>query len=231
MSLRIIDEPAYRNRNLVFRDRLHAGDLLASKLQDHIRRESAQLLAIPAGGVPVGYAVAARLSVPLDVVIVRKIQIPWNPEAGFGAIAWDGTVLLNEALVAQLGLSTELIRWCVSRTQETIRERLKKFRGNKPLPELKNKNVIFIDDGLASGFTMLTAVKSVKKQKPEKIIVAVPTASQSAAELVAPDVDKLICLNVRGGPIFAVADAYQEWYDLSDEDVMEFLRKAYGFKQ
>lgn len=231
MSLRVIDEPAYRNRSLVFRDRLHAGELLALKLQDHISRENAQLLAIPAGGVPVGYAVASRLSVPLDVVIVRKIQIPWNPEAGFGAIAWDGTVVLNEALVAQLGLSTELIRWCISRTQETIRERLEKFRGNKPRPQLKNKTVVFIDDGLASGFTMLTAVKSVKKRKPEKVIVAVPTASQSAIELVAPNVDELICLNVRGGPIFAVADAYQEWYDLSDEEVMKFLRKVHGFKQ
>jgi len=231
MSLRIIDEPAYRNRNFVFKDRLHAGDLLALRLQDHIIRENAQLLAIPAGGVPVGYAVATRLSIPLDVVIVRKIQIPWNPEAGFGAIAWDGTVVLNEALVAQLGLSTELVWRCVSRTQETIRERLEKFRGDKPLPELKNKIVVFIDDGLASGFTMLTAVKSVKKQKPEKVIVAVPTASRSAAELVAPNVDKLICLNVRWGPIFAVADAYQEWYDLSDEEVMEFLGKVHGFKQ
>jgi len=231
MTLRIIDEPAYRNRSLVFKDRLHAGDLLASKLQDHIIRESAQLLAIPAGGVPVGYAVATRLSIPFDVVVVRKIQIPWNPEAGFGAIAWDGTVVLNEALVAQLGLSTELIRWCVSRTQQTVRERLEKFRGNKPFPRLKSKTVVFIDDGLASGFTMLTAVKSVKKRKPEKVIVAVPTASQSAAELVAPNVDKLICLNVRWGPIFAVADAYQEWYDLSDEEVMEFLGKVHGFKQ
>jgi len=230
MSLRVIDEPAYRSRKLVFKDRLHAGELLASKLQDHISRENAQLLAIPAGGVPVGYAVATRLSVPLDVVIVRKIQIPWNPEAGFGAIAWDGTVVLNEALVAQLGLSTELIRWCISQTQETIRRRLEKFRDDKPLPELKNKTVALIDDGLASGFTTLTAVKSVKKRKPEKLIVAVPTASQSATELVAPNVDKLICLNVRRGPIFAVADAYQEWHDLSDEEVIEFLRKAQGFK-
>ena len=231
MSLKVIDEPAYRNRKFVFKDRLHAGELLASKLQNHISRENAQLLAIPAGGVPVGCAVATRLSVPLDVVIVRKIQIPWNPEAGFGAIAWDGTVVLNEVLVAQLGLSTELIRWCISRTQEIVRRRLEKFRDDKPLPELKNKTVALIDDGLASGFTMLTAVKSVKKRKPEKLIVAVPTASQSATEFVAPNVDKLICLNVRRGPLFAVADAYQEWHDLSDEEVIEFLRKAQEFKQ
>lgn len=231
MSLRVIDEPAYRDRKLVFKDRLHAGELLASKLQGHIRRENVQLLAIPAGGVPVGFAVATRLRAPLDVVIVRKIQIPWTPEAGFGAIAWDGTVVLNEVLVTELGLSTELVRWCISRTQETIHRRLEKFRGNKPLPELKNKTVALIDDGLASGFTMLTAVKSVKKRKPKKLIVAVPTASQSAIQLVASNIDKLICLNVRGGPIFAVADAYQKWYDLSDEEVMEFLGKIHGFNQ
>lgn len=231
MNLRVIEEPAYRNRKLVFKDRLHAGELLASKLQGHISRENVQLLAIPAGGVPVGFAVATRLRAPLDVVIVRKIQIPWSPEAGFGAIAWDGTVVLNEVLVTELGLSTELVRWCISRTQETIRRRLEKFRGNKPLPELKNKTVALIDDGLASGFTMLTAVKSVKKRKPKKLIVAIPTASQSAIQLVAPNIDKLICLNVRGGPIFAVADAYQKWYDLSDEEVMEFLGKIHGFNK
>lgn len=231
MNLRVIEEPAYRNRKLVFKDRLHAGELLASKLQGHISRENVQLLAIPAGGVPVGFAVATRLRAPLDVVIVRKIQIPWSPEAGFGAIAWDGTVVLNEVLVTELGLSTELVRWCISRTQETIHRRLEKFRGNKPLPELKNKTVALIDDGLASGFTMLTAVKSVKKRKPKKLIVAIPTASQSAIQLVAPNIDKLICLNVRGGPIFAVADAYQKWYDLSDEEVMEFLGKIHGFNK
>jgi len=228
MSLRVVDEPAYRNRRFVFKDRLHAGELLATKLQNHVSQENVQLLAIPAGGVPVGYAVATKLRAPLDVIIVRKIQIPWNPEAGFGAIAWDGTATLNEVLVAQLGLSAELIRRCISQTQEIVRKRLERFRGNKPFPELKGKTVALIDDGLASGFTMLTAVDSVKRQNPGKLIVAVPTASQSAVELVAPNIDKLICINVRRGPIFAVADAYQEWYDLSDEEVVEFLRKVQG---
>jgi len=225
MNPNVIDEPAYRNRKFVFKDRLHAGELLANKLQNHIYERNVQLLAIPAGGVPVGYVVAKKLNVPFDVILVRKIQIPWNPEAGFGAVVWDGTVLLNEMLVSQLRLTTQLIRWCVSRTQEAIQKRLEKFRGNKPFPDLRNKTVTLIDDGLASGFTMLAAVKSVGKQNPESVVVAVPTASKSAVELVAPNVDKLICLNVRGGPIFAVADAYQKWYDLSDEEVIELLRK------
>jgi len=228
MASNVVDEPAYRNRRFVFKDRLHAGELLAIKLKGYVDKEDVQLLAIPAGGVPVGYMVARRLGVPLDVVVVRKVQIPWNPEAGFGAVAWDGTVILNEPLVGQLGLTTELVQRCISKTQEGVEERLEKFRGEKPPPDLRDKTVILVDDGLASGFTMLAAVKSVRNRGPEKVIVAVPTASTSAVQLVAPSVDKLICLNIRGGSFFAVADAYQEWYDLSDEEVVEILRRAWS---
>jgi len=226
MASKVVDEPAYRDRRFVFKDRLHAGELLATKLRGYVDKGNLQLLAIPAGGVPVGYVVAKGLGVPLDVMVVRKVQIPWNPEAGFGAVAWDGTVILNEPLVRQLGLTTELVQWCISKTQEVVEERLKKFRGEKSPPDLRNKKAILVDDGLASGFTMLAAVKSVRNQGPEKVIVAVPTASTSAVQLVAPSVDKLICLNIRGGPFFAVADAYQKWHDLSDEEVIEFLRRG-----
>jgi len=226
MTSNVIDEPAYRDRRFVFKDRLHAGELLAIKLKGYVDKGDVQLLAVPAGGVPVGYMVAKGLDVPLDVVVVRKVQIPWNLEAGFGAVTWDGTVILNEPLVGQLGLTPELVQWCISKTQEGVEERLEKFRGGKPPPDLRDKTVILIDDGLASGFTMLAAVKSVRNQGPEMIIVAVPTASTSAIQLVAPSVDKLICLNIRGGPFFAVADAYQKWYDLPDREVVEFLRRA-----
>ena len=227
MSSNVIDEPTFRDKQFVFKDRVHAGQLLATKLKNHVDRVNVQLLAIPAGGIPVGHTIAKNLDLPLDVIIVRKIQIPWNTEAGFGAASYDGTVLLNESLVAQLGLTSEIVQWCISQTQQIIRERLEKFRGNKPFPDLKKKIVILVDDGLASGSTMLVAVKSVQKQTPEKIVVAVPTASTGAIELVAPSVNKLICLNIRSGPIFAVADAYQKWYDLSDEEVIEILRKSW----
>jgi putative phosphoribosyl transferase len=226
MISNVIEELAYRDREFVFKDRLHAGALLADKLRPLLAGRDVQLLVVPAGGVAVGYAVAQKLNMPFDIAIVRKIQIPWNTEAGFGAIAWDGRVLLNELLVAQLGLSTEAVEQCISQTREMVRQRMQKFRGNRPFPDLNGKTVILVDDGLASGFTMLAAAKSIRNQHPEKIVIAVPTASVGSIELLASSVDELVCPNIRGGPIFAVADAYDNWYDLSDDEVLELLRRS-----
>lgn len=225
MVSNVIEESAYRDREFVFKDRLHAGKLLADKLRPLLDDMDVQLLALPAGGVPVGYVVAQKLRIPLDVAIVRKIQIPWNTEAGFGAVTWDGRVLLNELLVGQLGLSTEAVEQSISRTREIVRQRMQIFRGTVPFPDLKGKAVVLVDDGLASGFTMLAAAESIRAEHPRKIIVAVPTGSASAIELLAPKVDELVCLNIRGRPIFAVADAYEVWYDLSDEEVLGFLEE------
>lgn len=225
MVSKVLEDLAYRDREFVFKDRLHAGELLADKLRLLLADADGQLLAVPAGGVPVGYAVAQKLRVPLDIAVVRKIQIPWNTEAGFGAVAWDGRVLLNEPLVAQLNLSTEAVEQCISRTQEIVRQRVRRFRGARPFPDLNGRAVILVDDGLASGFTMLAAARSVRGHHPKSITIAVPTASASATELLAPSVDGLVCLNIRGSPIFAVADAYQNWHDLSDDEVLEFLRR------
>ena len=225
MITKLIDDPTYRERVHVFRDRFQAGELLAEKLRKYMSKESVILLAIPAGGVPVGYAVSKKLDIPMDVMIVRKIQIPWNTEAGFGAITWDDEVILNKSLLEQLDLTGEEISESMSKTKRIIQDRLRKFRGDKPQPDLRNKFVILVDDGLASGFTMLAAARSVKKKKPKKIIVAVPTASMGAVELVAPEVDEIVCLNVRSGPVFAVAEAYENWYDLTDEEVINLLKK------
>lgn len=226
MPLNLIEESAYRDREFVFKDRLHAGALLADKLRPLLADRDVRLLAVPAGGVAVGYAVSRKLKIPLDVAVVRKIQIPWNTETGFGAVTWDGRVLLNELLVDQLGLSTEAVDECVSGTRELVHQRVQRFRGNRPFPDLNAKTAILIDDGLASGFTMLAAVESIRTQRPHEIIVAVPTASAGAMELLAPKVEKLVCLNVRHGPIFAVADAYEKWYDLSDDEVLESLKRT-----
>lgn len=226
MLSNVIEELAYRDREFVFKDRLHAGALLADKLRPLLADRDVCLLAVPAGGVAVGYVVSQKLKIPLDVAIVRKIQIPWNTEAGFGAVTWDGRVLLNELLVAQLGLSTETVEQCISQTREMVRQRMRKFRGNRPFPDLNGKTVILVDDGLASGFTMLAVVESIRNQHPEKIVIAVPTASVGSIELLASSVDELVCPNIRGGPIFAVADAYENWYDLSDDEVLELLRRS-----
>jgi len=226
MVSNVIDEPAYRDREFVFKDRLHAGQLLADKLRSLLTDENVQLLAVPSGGVPVGYAVAQKLQIPLDVAVVRKIQIPWNTEAGFGAVSWDGRVFLNDLLVGQLGLNSQTIEQCVSRTREIVRQRVQAFRGTRPPLALGGRVVVLVDDGLASGFTMMAAAESVRRQNPRRIIVAVTTGSANAIEVVAPYVDRLLCLNIRRGLIFAVADAYEVWYDLSDDEVLEFLEES-----
>jgi predicted phosphoribosyltransferase len=226
MTAKITEEPAYRDQTFVFRDRQHAGKLLAEKLREKADKWKVILLALPAGGVPVGYAVAKELGIPMDVLVVRKLQIPWNTEAGFGAVTWDGETVLNEPLVAQLGLTREDVEESISNTKRIIQERLRKFRGNKPMPSLKSKTVILVDDGLASGFTMLAAARSAKKRTVEKIIVAVPTGSIGAIKLLSSEVDEIVCLNIRTGPVFAVADAYKNWYDLTDEEVIKILERA-----
>ena len=157
------------------------------------------------------------------MVAVRKIQVPWDPEAGFGAVAWDGSVQINEGLADALHLTPRQVDRCVEKTREEVLRRLRRFRGVRPMPVLKDRVIILVDDGLASGYTMLVAACSVKNYAPGRVVVAVPTASRSSVDLVARYVDEVVCLNVRGAPFYAVADAYLEWHDLSDEEVMIYL--------
>lgn len=222
----IVDEPVFRNKLRLFNDRVHAGELLSEKLEEYRERSDAVLFAIPSGGVPVTFKVSKKLKLPWDLAVTRKIHIPWNREAGFGAVSWDGVILFNEPLVASLGLSDEAVYRCVAEEKEVILKRLKMFRGDKPFPVLYDKSAILIDDGLASGFSMLVTVKSIKQRKAREIVVAVPTAPVSAVERIQPYVDKIICLNIRSGPFFAVADAYKVWYDLTDEEVITILKQA-----
>ena len=223
----VIVDDGLREQLHVFKDRCHAGELLSEMLKRHVSLEDAVLLAIPAGGVPIGYEISRRLNLPMDLVIVRKLQIPWDPEAGFGAISSDGEMVLNEQLVDHLGLSEEVIEEVVRKTLRIIRDRSRKFRMIKPALDIEDKTVILVDDGLASGYTMLAAIRSIKKKDPKRIIVAVPTASATALKRVSGEVDKILCLNVRSSRIFAVADAYREWRDLADDEVIEILRKIW----
>lgn len=223
MTAKIIEDITFRDRVFVFRDRFEAGKLLADKLRDYAGDKSVIILAVPAGGVPVGYSAAKELAVSMDVLVVRKIQIPWNTEAGFGAITWDGKIVLNDDLVTQLELTEDEIKTSILNTKENLQARLRKFRGDKPMHDLADKVVILVDDGLASGFTMLAAARSVREKKPKKIIVAEPTASLGAIKLLLPEVDEIVCLNIRTGSSFAVASAYEKWYDLTDEEVMKIL--------
>ena len=209
----------------MFEDRFHAGELLTKKLVEY-KGKNALVLAIPAGGVQVAHVVAKKLELPLDVALTRKIHIPWNKEAGFGAVTWDGTTILNEPLVATLGLTKETIDRCIIEEKKAIKRRLEMFRGKKPFPPLKNKAVILVDDGLASGFSALATLISIRRKGPKEIVVAVPTASLDAIERIKPHANKIICLNIRTGPVFAVADAYKLWYDVDEEEAADILSGA-----
>lgn len=221
---KLIEVPRLRNKTFVFEDRSHAGTVLAEKLKDYAGT-NAVIFAIPAGGVPVAAVLATRLHVPFDVLVVRKIHIPWNREAGFGALSWDGTILFNEPLLELLKLPQEEVERCIAEEQEEIERRLKLFRGDKSFPDITGKAAIVVDDGLASGFTMLVALTSLRKKKPEELVVAVPTASLSAIQMIRKEAEKIVCLNIREGRTFAVADAYKNWYDLGDDEVVAILKE------
>jgi len=219
----IIENPRLHNRKYIFSDRHDAGKQLGALFRTFPSLHEPVVLAIPAGGVPIGREVAVALGASLSLAIVRKIRIPGSTEAGFGAVTWDGQVLINEQLRSALGLSADEVDSAIAQTRKNVLERIARFTGGREFPLLTGKPVILTDDGLASGFTMLAAAKSVDLHQPSRIIVAVPTASASSAELVSRYVDQLVCLNLRTSRQFAVADAYERWYDLDDREVLEEL--------
>jgi putative phosphoribosyl transferase len=221
----ILEDPRLHNRTYIFFDRHDAGKQLGAYLRTMTSLRDPVVLAIPAGGVPIGREVAIALGAPLSLAIVRKIRIPGNTEAGFGAVTWDGQVLINEQLRLSLGLSAADVDLAVAQTRKNVLERISRFTGGKEFPRLAGKQAILTDDGLASGFTMLAAVKSIRLHNPSRIIVAVPTASSSSADMVSRNVDQLVCLNLRTSRQFAVADAYKRWYDLDDCEVLEELSR------
>lgn len=219
----IYDLPALRDRMEVFHDRTQAGQILAKMLEPFTQKDSI-VIGIPAGGVPVGAVVANRLDRPFDVAVVSKITLPWNTEAGYGAVAFDGTQELNEAMLSHLDLSQAEIRKGIAKTAAKVSQRVVKLRGEKPFPELSQREVIVVDDGLASGFTMRVALKALRKAGAEHIIVAVPTGHEQSVVQLAEMVEALYCPNIRGGWRFAVADAYEKWSDVTESEVIKILK-------
>ena len=208
----------------IFENRHDAGRQLAAALCEYNDR-SVVVLAIPNGGVPVALEVASALEAGLDLVISRKIPMPLNPDAGFGAVADDGTIILNEIVVKSMGLSRQQIEYEASKVRAEIKQRSLLYRGNRPLVSVNGKTVIIIDDGLASGFTMLAAVESVRRRRPKEIIVAVPAASAIALKQVERVADKVVTCVTGYMPRFAVADFYRHWYDLGDDEVVRYLNQ------
>lgn len=212
-------------RQAIYRNREEAGRVLARELEDRAGPETV-VLAIPNGGVAVAAPVAERLKAPLYLMVVRKIQIPGNTEAGFGAVSADGTSVLDKDLIGRLGLDEAVVEFQRQRALASVKDRLKRYGEEADLPELAGKTVVLVDDGLASGATMETAVRIVKKMQARRAVVAVPTASARAFDRLSRLADELVCPHVGCGPVFAVADAYRNWYDVSDGEVLEVLSAA-----
>ena len=221
----VINLPELRDRVGVFRNRDHAGEILAGMLEAYFDSE-ALVMAVPAGGVPVAKVLAEQLNLPMDIAVVSKITLPWNTEVGYGAVAFDGTVRLNNDLVARLGLTEEEIQQGISKTSAKVAHRVKNLRSEQALPDLSTSQIILVDDGLASGFTMHVAVEALQKAGTNRITVAVPTGHQRSVESIAAEVDTLYCANIRGGYHFAVADAYERWSDVDEEELVSLLGGA-----
>ncbi len=221
----VIELMELRDRAAVFRDREHAGEIMAGMLNRHAGTR-AILFAVPSGGIPVAAVMAERLHLPLEVAVVSKITLPWNTEAGYGAVAFDGSVLLNKGILSRIGLTNRQIEDGRRATLEKVERRLRRFRGDRALPDLEATAAILIDDGLASGFTMLAAIGALRGIGGRDVVVAVPTASAAAIELVAPAVETLFCANIRSGASFAVASAYKTWEDVEEEDAVALFRRV-----
>lgn len=210
---------------MLFKDRDDAGEQLAQALKEYKGRD-AIVLGIPRGGVVVAYHVAKKLGVPADAIVVRKVPIPWSPEAGFGAVGPDGSVIVNEEMTPYLGMSPGEISRLAGEVYGEIQRRMVVYRGEKPWPLLTGKTVIITDDGMATGITMLAAVKSARNQSPVRVIVAVPVASGSGHNLLKPHVDELVCLYTHPEDLpFAVAAFYRHWTDMTDEEVLDYLSR------
>lgn len=218
------DLPELRNQAGVFHDREHAGEVL-SKMLEQYKNSDAVVFAIPAGGVPVGAAAAKNLQIPLDVAVVSKITLPWNREAGYGAVAFDGTVRINQNIVSRTGLSENEIEKGIQKTLDKVKKRVMEFRKVKSPVQVEKRAVILVDDGIASGFTMLVAVEALKNYGADEIIIAVPTGHWDAVKHIVLNVEAVYCANLRSGWAFAVADAYMKWSDVTEDEVVQILKK------
>jgi len=210
----------------MFEDRIEAGKQLAQKLKIY-ERENPLIVALPRGGVSVGYPVAKALHSPLDVEIVRKLGAPQNLELGIGAIAEDGVVYLDQHLLDYFEVSKSTLSLIRKREEVELERRKLLYRGGKPLPLLTNRTVILVDDGLATGVTARAAILSLRKHHPKKIIFAAPVCSKETAVDIRPMIDAIICLELPEN-LDAIGRYYEDFRQMTDEEVISQLRSING---
>ena len=208
-----------------FRDRSDAGRYLGALLSRYAGRNDVVVLALPRGGVPVGFEVARMLEVPLDVFVVRKLGVPGHEELAFGAIASGGTQILNPDVIRYLSLTSDVIDAVSERERSELERRERLYRGKRPSTELEAETVILVDDGLATGASMRAAVAAVRAQKPAQIVVAVPTAAPDACASLSAEVDELVS-PLKPESFRAVSLWYDRFEQVSDGEVRTLLEKA-----
>ena len=206
----------------MFNDRREAGNQLASRLREYKDQLGVLVLALPRGGVATGYEIACSLNVPLDIVIVRKLGFPGEPELGIGAISETGTVVLNESIISTYGVPKDYIDHEISRQKEEITRRVKLYRKGKKLLSLEGKTIILVDDGVATGATIKAAIATLKKEKLKKLVVALPVAPPGVADELKQMVDTFICIETPFD-FMAVGAYYRDFAQVSDEEVVDFL--------
>jgi predicted phosphoribosyltransferase len=209
----------------LFHDRADAGRQLAERLDAYANRHDVVVLGLPRGGVPVAYEVAARLAAPLDVFLVRKLGVPGHGELAMGAIAAGGVQVLNESLIADLGISAVSVAEIAARERLELSRRDRVFRGDRQLPDVAGKTVILIDDGLATGATMEAAVKALRQMRPAEIVVAVPVGARETCARFIGLAGQLICL-ATPEPFDAVGQWYENFSQTTDEEVKQLLLRV-----
>ncbi len=209
----------------LFHNRVTAGRALAGALQHYVQRADALVLALPRGGVPVAFEVAQALRLSLDVFVVRKIGMPGNEELALGALAAGAPPVLNEELIQMLGVTPAAIAAATEKERAEVSRRERAYRDNEPPPVLKDRVLIVVDDGLATGATMRAAVRALRQQAPARIVIAVPVCSREARDELSTESDEMICLEAPES-FFAISVWYDEFPQTSDEEVRALLARA-----
>ncbi len=208
-----------------YRDRAEAGRRLAEKLVAYADRPDVLILALPRGGVPVAYEVARALNAPLDVMMVRKLGVPGHEELAMGAIASGGMRLLNESVIHSLRISPEVVDRVAKTEQAELERREREYRDDRPQPELREKTVIVVDDGLATGASMRVAVVALRRRRPARLVVAVPVAAAATCAEFRHEVDEVVCSSTPE-PFRAVGLWYEDFSQTTDAEVRELLQRA-----
>lgn len=213
--------------DLPIADRTAAGRALADALQARYRDVNALVLALPRGGVPVAFEVARRLNAELDLMLVRKLGAPGQPELAAGAIASGGVRVLNQSVIDGLGIREADLARVASEEQRELERRDRLYRGDRPHPQVAGRKVILIDDGVATGATMRAAIAALRAQQPQEVVVAVPVAAEETVDVLSREADDVVCL-ATPSPFWAIGQWYRDFNQVSDDEVRRLLERAGG---